>query len=126
MDYNIPHRISEERDLAVYESYLKNERNNSGEISAKADCAKKTVLKLEGSGGEYLRSYLKKQIGKLVKIEALVGERLEVRTGILWEIGEDFIEIKLNRNCCTTVIDLSAVRFITVIHNNDRRLLYGK
>ena len=59
-------------------------------------------------------------IGKLIKAESLIGNRLDSRTGILMDVGSDYMVIKPTKHCVTTVIDLKCVKYVSVIHDNDR------
>lgn len=123
MQQNFPKYIKNESDLAIYEGYL---RKNSEKISS-------NQIKNESSNEENLPEYLKnpvffqcflkKHVGKLIKAESLIGNRLDTRIGILLEIGSDYIVIKPNKNCVTTVIDLKCVKYISIIHNNDYKFL---
>lgn len=124
MDYNMPHRITNEKDLDIYESFLNNERdtaNKSKEMkSTPLKSAQAASQKSEGLNG--LRECLKRHIGKLIKAEILIGDGSEVRTGVLIEVGADFIVIK-QFTCCTAIIDLPSVKLITVSHDNNRNRL---
>ncbi len=110
MENNFPIPIMNDKDLKVYEDYLKKDNQKPVIKSYVPETLTNTV---------FLPAYLKNHIGKLVKIEALVGNRLECRVGTLLEVGADFLVIKLQQNCCTTVIGGNSIKFITIIHDND-------
>ena len=101
MDYTV-HHINDSKDLKVYEKYLandtvcyENENNNCG----------------------YFKGYLKKCIGKLIRVESLIGNRLQTRTGILMDVGCDYIVIKTATNCSSMVIEGTSIKYITVLHS---------
>ena len=100
MEYNLPMSISCEKDLSHYENYLK--KDNITQYSA-------------------FDSYLNSIKGKLIKAETIICGRLECRIGILMEVGSDYIIIKPSKECVSTVIKLEDIKFITVIHDNDRK-----
>ena len=100
MEYNLPMSISCEKDLYHYEKYLKNEQ-------------------ITDNGA--FNSYLNSIKGKLIKTETIICGRLECRIGILMEVGSDYIIIKPTKECVSTVIKLEDIKFITVIHDNDRK-----
>lgn len=137
MEYNLPHRISSEKDLSYYEQYIESEKNllNSGcnkplscELESKNNIPTQTknqkikIIDKKSSYHEnnmiYWDNYLKNHIGKLVKVESLVCERLESRMGILMAVGIDYVVIKPNRNCCSMIISSQSIKYITIIHNN--------
>ena len=118
MEYNPPHSIETEKDLQVYEDYLKrnfpnNKQNNA--IIQKPIIENPRVLSSPVFSGGYLRQ----NIGKLLKVESLIGSTLDCRVGILLDVGADFIAIKISKNCCSLIIPTAAIKYITVIHDND-------
>ena len=141
MEYNMPHRISGDKDLKYYEQYLETERRSLGETQSSALICnisdkpqQETKIRVENpkcfiskqstslpesmENKIFFQGYLKNHIGKLVKVESLIGERMESRIGILMDVGFDYIVVKLNRNCCSMVICSSAIKYITIIHNS--------
>ena len=67
----------------------------------------------------FMPAYLKAMIGKLVRVESLIGNCLESRVGILMSVGADYLVLKLYRGCSTMICEASSVKYITVIHDND-------
>lgn len=122
MEQNFPKYIKSESDLAVYEKYLSREFSKSTP-SVKLERSDNTIRTEAQSSPLVYQCFLKKHIGKLIKAESLIGNRLEARIGILMEVGSDFIVIRPNKNCVTTVIDLKCVKYISIIHNNDLNML---
>lgn len=128
MEQNLPKNITNERDLELYERYLKNDRQTETaranqrypmqiENRRNAMQTQREPQSLENS--IFFQGYLKKHIGKLVKAESLIGNRLESRMGILMDVGIDFLVIKSMRNSVSIIIDLKNVKYVTVIHDND-------
>ena len=115
MNNDFPIPLSCESDLTVYENYLK---QNNAELTFENN-VKPEILKNQ----MFLPAYLNNHIGKLVKIEALVGECLQTRIGWLYEIGADYVVIKLNQNCSSMVIEGKCIKFITIIHDNDSKAI---
>ena len=114
MENNFPIPIVSEKDLNVYENYLKQE-NKQKNISIKSKVYVPETL----TNPVFLPAFLKNHIGKLVKIESLVGECLQAKIGTLLQVGADFVVIKLNQNCSSMVIEGRSIKFITIIHDND-------
>ena len=92
MEKNFPCPIVSEKDLNYYESYLK----KCGEAKVKA--APPAVSSAPCR---------------------LIGGRLESRVGTLLEVGADYLILKLYRGCSTMICELSSVKYVTVIHDND-------
>ncbi len=123
MEQNFPKYIKDEHDLAIYESKL---RSDFGLKSCTtSEMHKPPVKEIPEilSNPVFFQCFLKKHIGKLIKAESLIGNRLETRVGILLDVGTDYIVIKPNRNCVTTVIDLKCVKYVSIIHDNNVRYL---
>ena len=115
-----PKSITKETDLKLYEDFLnKKSENLPVKVEKKKDnhpvrCPEDMLYNPVFLGG-----YLKKHIGKLCRVESFLGGNLESRVGILYEVGADFLVLKLNRNSSTMVIEASAVKYVTIIHDND-------
>lgn len=67
----------------------------------------------------YLPAYLKKQTGKIVRLEFQIGDALETRVGQLLDVGTTFVVIKLFKPSTTMICDISTIKFITVAHGNE-------
>lgn len=108
MENYFPIPIMNEKDLKVYEDYLKKDHSKNMKPVIKGSISQ-SVTNLV-----FLPAYLKNHIGKLVKIEVLVGNRMECRVGILLEVGADFLVIKLKPSGNTTIICGNIIKFITI------------
>lgn len=72
---------------------------------------------------EYMTEYLKKHIGKMVKLEFSFGTCLEIRIGQLVEVGDKYVVLKLYRPATTILCDLSDIKFVTIAHSNEIKSL---
>ncbi|MBP1924169.1 hypothetical protein J2Z76_000022 [Sedimentibacter acidaminivorans] len=64
----------------------------------------------------YLQEYLKSMIGRLVKVDFLIGnDNLVCKEGILKEIGTDYIVLELLQSNDLLVGDLYSIRFVQII-----------
>lgn len=119
MDNKFPCPIVSEKDLNSYSEYIKN--NRAKEV--KHDNL--IVTKIGHNMAERpmshatLEGYLNSQIGKIVRVESLIGNCLERRVGTLVNVGNNYIVIKLYQGCSTMVCEASSIKYITVIHDND-------
>ncbi len=135
MEYNILKHIKDESDLLEYEKYL-TENFNSDQKTIKdteqvvnsvtpyrekypTRTTGQSIIPSYRSSPVYFQGYLKNNIGKLVKVESLLGDRLESRIGILLDVGSDYIVLKLYKSCCSMMIRSSSVKYITIAHDND-------
>ena len=110
--------IESEKDLQVYEDYLKDnfpDKKVKNKMMQKPIVSNPRVLNSPIFSGGYLRQ----NIGKLLKVESLIGNQLDTRIGILLDVGADFIAIKINKSCCSLIIPTMAIKYITIIHDND-------
>ena len=124
MDYSLPHRIKNERDLQIYENFIKNDDAHikpASAIVATEKNASKCVLPQTNATADnaFFNGYLKNHRGKLIKVESLIGSRLESRIGILLEVGNDYIVLKLPRNNCSMLMQMAAIKYVTIVHDND-------
>lgn len=115
MENNLPMPITSDRDLKVYENFLRNQSKNQTAVS------KNSYIPDTLTNNVYLPAFLKNHIGKLVKIESLIGNGLESRTGTLMQVGADFVVIKLKASCSSMVIEGRSIKYITIVHDNDAR-----
>lgn len=128
---NLRH-ITSEKDLKLYEEYLENDKDLCQPKTEELSCplpqtANKIVKAMPAplmrntscNNNLFFGEYLKKHIGKLVRVESLLSDRLEVRIGVLFEVGADYIVIKLFKSTCTMMIEASSIKYITIIHDND-------
>ena len=132
MQKNFPSHITSEKDLRLYEEYLENEKspNQCTELSCRIEPKPNSMINRSYNlpvnqsihdSNMFFCGYLKNHRGKLVKVESLIANRLESRIGILFEVGANYIVLKLNRNACSMVIETSSIKYITIIHDNDMR-----
>lgn len=133
MEYNMPKRINSEEDLNEFENYLcsyscdETEKHSEPmhHHSMKTEHRNNSLMHQKSNkehthtSTAYLCMHLKKHIGKLAKIESLIDNRLESRIGVLLEVGEDYIVIKLSKCCCSMMIPLCTVKYITIAHDNN-------
>lgn len=127
MEHNFPCPITGDKDLKYYEDYLKKCDNAGEEPQIKNSGYKRNMTVESGSARgnmrltdtAYLPAFLNTMVGKLVRVESLIGGCLESRVGILMKAGADYIVLKLYRGCSTMICEASSVKYITVIHDND-------
>lgn len=119
MEQNFPKYIKDEKDLALYESKLRTEYGIKSCTMPEKRIMQKPELPENLSNPIFFQCFMKKHIGKLIKAESLIGNRLESRIGVLIEVGSDYLVIKPNKNCVTTVIDLKCVKYISIVHDNN-------
>ncbi len=131
MEHNFPSPITGEKDLNYYENYLKKSGGARTVPAAGNESGGYKMTVENGNRGSgrtlppalcdtsYLPGYLCTMIGKLVRVESLIGRCLESRVGTLMQVGADFIVIKLYQSCSTMICEASSVKYITVIHDND-------
>ena len=134
MERKFPCPIVSEKDLNIYEEYLRKSDGETRRMSEKVfdgrcgyevwiekGAAKtgKTELPTALCNTVYLSGYLKTQIGKTVRVESLIGGCLERRVGTLIQVGADYIVLKLYQSCSTMICEASSIKYITVIHDND-------
>lgn len=129
MEYFKLNNIKDENDLKTYENYLKesfsSEQENKIENLTVYQNKGLTAAKNDYSVPKMLQSpvfsngYLRKNQGKLLKVESLIGNTLDTRIGILLDVGADYIAIKINNSCCSLLIPTASIKYITIIHDND-------
>ncbi len=140
MERRLPSPIVNEEDLKLYEDYLNDRgcnRQNSQDTADTGGCGYEvwvendsqipvsasagTMLPRNLSDGNFMPGYLKNHIGKLIRVESLIGGSLERRTGTLMQVGADFIVIKLCETCASLVCEAGSIKYITIVHDNDLR-----
>ena len=122
MEHNFPCPITGDKDLKYYEDYLK--KCEKPQMGNNTECRMTVENRPEHSNmclndTAYLPGFLNTMVGKLVRVESLIGGCLESRIGILLNVGTDYIVLKLYRGCSTMICEFSAIKYITVIHDND-------
>lgn len=63
----------------------------------------------------FIPGYLNTQIGKLVRVEFLIGNTLTDRTGVLVKVGVSYIIIRPFEVVGIVLCDLYSIKFVTVI-----------
>lgn len=98
--------ISCEKDLEIYEKRLR--------IMDEPNC-KIGQMHFSETKNDFIRcmTFCK---GKMVRIQTISGNCY--KTGILLEVGMDFITIRIGNSYTTVVVPINQVDNITVIHNN--------
>jgi hypothetical protein len=128
MNENLPSPINGDNELLAYERYV----NAVGQNAMSNECNIATIEERNMSyiptdnkkvpeslkNTAYMPAYLSKHLGKLVRVECLLGNELHQRIGILMTVGAGFIVLR-SKNNATLVCDLKSIRFVTIIHNND-------
>jgi len=72
------------------------------------------ALTLEST--EYMNGYLRTQIGKMVRVEFLIGTGTLIdRTGTLLSVGANFITIRQVQTDDIIVCDFFSIKFITFL-----------
>lgn len=66
----------------------------------------------------YTPAFLRSQIGKLVRVEFLIGTTyLEDRTGILLEVGASYIVLRSIQDGNLLYCDIYSIKFVTISEN---------
>ncbi|MBQ3816829.1 MAG: hypothetical protein II802_00990 [Clostridia bacterium] len=119
--------IRDESDLELYKKYLEQNDATKSEESAEQIMpppeTEKQYVPETLSNSAFLPAYLKRNIGKIMKIEFLIGGKMETRIGKLIAVGASFIELKRLKQAGTMICDMNSIKFVTVIHDNDLRKL---
>lgn len=105
MRESFPTPITTDKDLEFYEAYLKQE--------------------FENLASKKFEERLKSLIGSLVKAECLISNRLEIRTGYLLEVGEDFILLKQSQSNQKTMLRTDTVKFLHILNDAPKNYTYS-
>ena len=78
----------------------------------------------------YTPAFLRQQIGKLVRVEFLIGtNNLVDRIGILQDVGASYILLRALESNTTTYADIYSIKFVTIsntfVPNEQYYNLYG-
>ncbi len=68
---------------------------------------------------DFMPAYLRKQIGKWVRVDFLIGGGIEQRVGILEEVGASYIILNVIEPATLLVCDLFSIKFVTVVLDDD-------
>lgn len=135
---NFPYHIETDEDLRSYENYanenglsrmnemstdinmppMQRQRDNMSLIPQENRNLPKSL-----KNTAYLPSFLAKHIGKLIKVESLIGGNLESRIGILMTVGANYIVLRQMRSNNTMICDSTLIKYATIIHDNDIKKL---
>lgn len=127
MNNNLPSQINGNEELQMYEEYLNSMQNSGLENTSRYTIEERNMsyipsdnknLPMTLKNTAYMPAYLSKHLGKLMRVEFLLGNELHQRIGILMTVGAGFIVLR-SKNNATLVCDLKSIRFVTIIHNND-------
>ncbi len=67
----------------------------------------------------YTPAFLKRYIGRLVRIEFLIGtSNLEDRTGILLEVGASYVLLRSVQDRNLLYCDIYSIKFVTISESN--------
>lgn len=102
-----------EDDLKIYERKLKNFGTEKKDI----------FCNIKREENVSALNYLQVNKGKLVKVETAIGSCNRIKVGILLDIGEDYIIIKMSNSSVSTLIPAKNILFISVIHDNNKNML---
>ncbi len=67
----------------------------------------------------YTPGFLRTQIGKLMRVEFLVGDNLNDRVGRLIQVGASYILLQLVESGNTIMCDLYSIKFVTIANMPD-------
>lgn len=125
---NFPSHIKNENDLNAYAEYIKCENTEESIVSHRESnmsyipIENKTVPQ-QLKNTAFMPAFLSKHIGKLIKVETLIGNRLETKIGILMTVGAGFLVLRQYRSNNTMLCDIYGIKYITIIHDNDPQKL---
>lgn len=126
---NLPVSIKDDTELEAYEKYLTEQKESTGtEMTVVRNNmsyipSDNHIVPTSLKNSSFMPAFLSKHIGKLIRAESLIGDRLETKTGILLNVGAGFMVLRQLRSNNTVICDLFAVKYITVVHDNDARKL---
>ena len=116
MERNHIEHLHNEKDLEYYEDFLSVAKGQP-DLPHKFDKPKPKNIPQKKENHTALSEFLHDHIGKFVRVEFVVGNTKEVRTGRLFKVGKEYIVLKPKQSNQTIVCDISSIKFITVIHN---------
>ncbi len=74
----------------------------------------------------YTPAFLREQIGKLIRVEFLIGtNNLTDRIGILEDVGVSYILLRAVESGNLLYCDIYAIKFVTIAENPYRRANFG-
>ncbi len=127
MQNQLPAHIQDERDLDMLDYYL--EDNRSSNMQTK-DNGNMSLIPHENkdvpdslNNTAFMPAFLRRHIGKLVKTESLIGDRLETKIGVIMAVGAGFIVLRQINNNNTIICDIKPIKYATIVHNNNIKQL---
>lgn len=73
----------------------------------------------------YIAGYLNTQIGKLIKVDFLVGNTITDRTGVLVKVGVSYIIIRPIEVNGTLLCDMYSIKFVTIVERSTAPVFGG-
>ncbi|MEE0946593.1 MAG: hypothetical protein U0M42_07215 [Acutalibacteraceae bacterium] len=75
----------------------------------------------------FLPTFLNQNIGRWIKVEHLIGDKLIEHIGQLINVGMDYIVLKVDGELLSTIVcNTKDIKFITVIYSKNLNYLNGK
>lgn len=127
MDNKLPDHITNEKDLEFYEAFISDMKNHNGKAMqiqhSNIPMPKQKQMNFKTASPamcpDMLYKFLSNHIGKLIRIDFLISNRTESKSGKLLNVGKEYVVLKLFRNGCTMICDINSIKFVTVVHDND-------
>ena len=91
-------------------------------LSPSAGAASLSALPENITNPIFTPGYLQTQIGKGVHVEFYIGGNKSERTGILVQVGTDYLVLASPERGNHTVCDLNSVKFVTVLEGKNSRV----
>lgn len=112
--YNLPCCYEERPNGTVTPSQVFPGTQQMSQLEPITPTTEPQAMTLEST--EYLNGYLRTQIGKMVRIEFLIGTGTLIdRTGTLLNVGANFLTIKQVQTDDIVVCDFFSIKFITFL-----------
>lgn len=73
----------------------------------------------------YIAGYLNTQIGKLVRVEFLVGDKVVDKFGVLLKVGISYIILRPIDISGTILCDLYSIKFVTIVDRPNLNMIGG-
>lgn len=121
MENRIPKSIQNEDDLALYEEYIADNetcilpKNQNMSFIPNENPYVPQVL----NNTAFLPAFLSKHIGKLIRVELLIHNQLEMRYGILLSVGANYLVLRQIQNNTILTCDIGSIKFVTIVPDND-------
>ncbi len=73
----------------------------------------------------YTPAFLAQNIGKLMRVEFLIGDQITDRVGRLLKVGASYILLRSIEPTSVIMCDLYSIKFVTIVGNNTTAALYN-